>query len=106
VDGKNGVAPVLQNLIDDGVPIAVWPRKASQDEERLRKFLFELTSTKPLHEWCEEVRTFRNEALGATKPIDHPGSHLTLLWDSPHKLPPDALGKAKLRIPEKKDATS
>lgn len=106
VDGKNGIAPVLRDVIDKGIPIAIWPRKTCEDAAKLREFLSELTSKKSLREWREEVRTFRQEALDATKPDDHPGSHLALLWDNPHKLPPDALGKARLRTPEKTDTTS
>jgi hypothetical protein len=43
----------------------------------------------------------RHEALGAGDRDRHPGSHLSLLWDDPNKLPPDATGRARLMIPVK-----
>jgi len=100
-DSGDSGSPILRRLISLGIPIAIWPREAPRDETRLRQFLAALSSRNPLRTWREDVRAFRREA---TSP-EHPGSHLTLLWDDPHKLPPDALGWARFTSPVKPEDT-
>ena len=49
---------------------------------------------------CEYVKTIREQAYDTTtktKNPNHLGSHLSVLWENPYRLPPDAL--IKLRPP-------
>jgi 3',5'-cyclic AMP phosphodiesterase CpdA len=102
-DSTEGVSPILRRLLSQGIPVAIWPREAPRDEGRLRHFLDALSSKNPLRLWREEVWAFRREARASGQ--EHPGSHLTLLWDDPNKLPPDALGWARLGAPVKPEDT-
>lgn len=91
-DQSTAEYPVLRKLLVAGIPIAVWPRKDHFHGPRLAQILKDLVSSKPVVSWRETVQQYRKEAEGRQ---DDPGSHLTVLWDDPNKLLPDALGRAR-----------
>lgn len=89
---------VLRKLMLAGVPVAVWPRKDRFEGPRLGQILDELVASNPVAAcWREAVRQYRKEAERMPDREGHPGAHLTVLWDDPFKLLPDALGKARGR---------
>lgn len=93
-DETSGTYPVLQNLVSKGVPIAVWPRKDVEGSS-MDSFAERLVSGASLESWREEVLQYRKEAIRSDDRAGHLGGHLTILWDDPNKLLPDALRKAR-----------
>jgi nucleoside phosphorylase len=85
----------LMNIISGGTAIALWPRKLVQGSLELEGFLSNRLSTSELDVWRDEVREYRKLAATDAASNEHPGSHLSLLWDDPNKLPPDAPGRCK-----------
>lgn len=95
---SGGGYSVLRKLMLAGVPVAVWPRKDQFEGPRLGQVLNELVASNPVAAcWREAVRQYRKEAEQTPDREGHPGAHLTVLWDDPFKLLPDALGKARGR---------
>ena len=94
-DEPGGGCSVLRNLIAAGVSIAVWPRKEGCENPSHRELLEHLVSSMPVTGWREAVWRYRQEAARQQDRQGHPGTHLTMLWDDPNKLPPDALGKGR-----------
>jgi hypothetical protein len=61
-----------------GIPVVLW-RRDGGDVARLRTLLGDLAATGRLAELPAEITALRQEAAG--KPTDHPGGHLSLIWD-------------------------
>lgn len=78
---------VLQRSIQQGVPMALWFRQEGAKPDTLHGFLRPLMNK--LNELPDAVREARRCALAAADP-SNPGHHLTLLWDDPARVPPDA----------------
>jgi hypothetical protein len=87
---------VLQLSILHGVPIALWSRQAGVTPDAVRAFFAPMLSR--LRELPDAARESRREALGAADP-SHPGHYMTLLWDDPTRVPPDARPDADLHAP-------
>lgn len=90
VDPTDGTSRALAELIRGGSVVAVWPRKTVQSAAELESFVSSQLPGSSIDRWRDEVRAFRKRAMSCDDPSEHPGSHLTLLWDDPNKLPPDA----------------
>ena len=91
---------ILSTIIQMGIPIALWPRpRASHYEESAFKELFQsLLSENGLNALPERVLTKRKSWLEDSQ---HPMHYVTLLWDDPTRLPPDAMGAMDLKAPIK-----
>jgi hypothetical protein len=87
---------VLQLSILHGIPIALWSRQASTAPDDVKKSFKPLLAK--LRELPDAAREFRWKALKAADP-SHPGHHMTLLWDDPRRVPPDARRDADLHAP-------
>ncbi|WP_437302543.1 phosphorylase family protein [Sorangium sp. So ce388] len=96
---------VLGELIDAGIPVAVWPREPPEDEARFKTWVEQLTGTILPAGWPAAVKEHRREAHRGTD-RRHPGHHLTLLWDDPNKLLPDARPWARLASPTRTRRTA
>ncbi|KYF77069.1 hypothetical protein BE17_43155 [Sorangium cellulosum] len=96
---------VLGELIDAGIPVAVWPREPPEDEARFKTWVEQLTGTILPAGWPAAVKEHRREAHRGTD-RGHPGHHLTLLWDDPNKLLPDARPWARLASPTRTRRTA
>jgi vWA-MoxR associated protein C-terminal domain/vWA-MoxR associated protein middle region 0 len=84
VEQSPGQDPVLAGILA-GIPVMLIFR-AEQDAERVEAEL------KPLLEQGllalpEVVLQIRRKAVGQGPASDHPGRHLTLLWDDPNRIP-------------------
>lgn len=66
-----------------GVPLMLWQRDERFAEE-FESVLGELLA--PDRDLRESARMLRIEAFRAEDPESHVGSHITLLWDDPHRL--------------------
>jgi hypothetical protein len=82
--------PWLNVLFDEGIPVALWLRRhpeggAASASAALKR----LVRDKSLESLHDQVWQLRKDALPARhKGLWHMGSHLTLLWDDPERLPP------------------
>jgi len=90
---------LLEDLIGAGTPIAVWPRKIPAGGG-IHPSIAELSAKQPVPDWRDEVLHYRATAFQERDP-EHPGKHLTLLWDDPDRPPPEALGQGRFEAPEK-----
>jgi hypothetical protein len=80
-----GADDVLWTIIYSATPIAIWSRldSAAEVEAGLRTILH----GQPLCDLPQQIYTARQKA-GRKQPND-PGHHLTLLWDTRERIPPD-----------------
>lgn len=83
----------LNALLYSGVPVVAWSRAGPGPAAAALSALFDQA---PLGSLPDRVRRARLEAADD----DHPGRHLTLLWDDPDRLPPDLDPRNALRPPD------
>jgi hypothetical protein len=74
---NNGTPDEVAAAIHVGIPILIW-RRDRGDVGDVRRFLATLASQGRLDDLPHEIIAFRQRALDQP---DHPGNHLTLLWD-------------------------
>jgi hypothetical protein len=85
-------SPALEAVLNAGVPVVVWLRKAPGDEAAMRKTLEGLCSVPDtsleLNKLPEKVRAVRRASL---RDAQHAGNHLVLLYEDPGRpAPPEA----------------
>lgn len=88
---------VLGQLVEAGVPIAAWPRESSVSGQL--ETCLAMLARQPMR-WPELIREYRCAAHSGTDP-EHLGYHLSVLWDDPNKILPDARQSARLVSPSK-----
>jgi hypothetical protein len=94
------VADILKVALSAGIPIALWPRRAAQDHNYIQQIADLFTPGGKMTDLPRLVQHHRREAF-ALDAQEHIGRYLTLLWDDPGRLPPDALVHARLKGPRK-----
>ncbi|MGF1524087.1 MAG: hypothetical protein ACFBSF_17350 [Leptolyngbyaceae cyanobacterium] len=78
-------------MIEASVPIALWIRRAIPEFDHITEFT-ELLKTGPLKDLPECIRKLRKRAHVQKKAIDTDyAHHLSILWEDPHRLPPDVM---------------
>jgi len=83
-------------LLKAASPIAIWPRLDVPEINQVHE-IEQLVAAGPLLKLLTTVRKKREEADYAECPASHIGSHLSVLWEDPDRLTPDAV--AQLRPP-------
>jgi hypothetical protein len=84
-----GTGSILNAILGTGIPIALWPREHIKEPQKISNLFASILSQETLSALPRLVWEQRLEA-GRSKDKDHPGHHLTLLWDDPNRLPPTA----------------
>jgi len=82
---------VVEKIVDMGIPIALCMRGSADNHLQLLNAVEQVLTEHTITELSGVIQAYRNDAfdaLDAGNP-DHPGLHLTLLWDDPTRLPPD-----------------
>lgn len=79
---------MCEELLDAGIPLAIWPRKNLSEEAHYAQ-LSCLLSESCLSAFPNAVQRKRREARLPRNSVDlHIGHHLSLLWDDPELVPP------------------
>lgn len=86
----------LETLLDAGIPVALWARHRAGASGEVEPALRELVCGGRLDRLPERLRTQRKKSAGEAVPAAL-WDHVTLLWDSPERLPPDV--HYRLRAP-------
>jgi hypothetical protein len=84
----------FEEVVDSGMPIAVWIRSSVIPEDELRAIASDLSACPA--DWIDRVRQYRVEAAANETGV---GQHFFLMWDDPQKLPPSAPGEVPLEDP-------
>jgi hypothetical protein len=86
---SNVFLSLYSTMIETGTSIALWPRRQTRhhihEAQALQQEIQQLLHSGALAKIRHAVWQQRIKAHG--RPADHPGSHLTLLWDDPHRVP-------------------
>jgi hypothetical protein len=93
---------VITAMHGSATPIAIWSRCSLAHLDlvgEMNRLLSEnLLSENRLTGLAEAVRQKRLDADCEESPDAHLGSHLGILWENPHRLPPDAM--TQLKVPQ------
>jgi hypothetical protein len=82
------VPPALAAGLSAGLPVMLWCRDARAADAFAARIRRELDTHALLHLPARVLR-LRQDAAALGRRADHVGRHLSLLWDDPHRLPPD-----------------
>jgi hypothetical protein len=75
-------------MIETGTSIALWRRPTRRDVGEAQELQQEIQQLLRSGELAQIRRIVLNQRRKAgDRPADHPGGHLTLLWDDPHRVP-------------------
>lgn len=89
---EHGARCVLRNVLDAGLPAALWVRRATTAGDDVER-----TLRLPVEEEIDQIaHRLRELRLGAAPDWDWPqaGEAVTLLWDNPERTLPDVPGRA------------
>jgi hypothetical protein len=73
-------------ILRSATPIAIWTR-CDRPNPNCGAIIDQLLCSQPLGQLSESIHRLRKEADAETD--DHIGLHLSLLWEDPHRIPPD-----------------
>lgn len=93
---------VLEWVVVEGIPVAVWLRNKLVDIEKAKKFFKSLHHYEEFSKLPQLVYELRNEG---TKDNNFFGNYLGLLWDNPERIPPDVKQKKRAFGAPDKDLT-
>lgn len=96
-DARNDL---LNAILESGVPVVLWARRALPDGDDLVE-LESLLKSGGLFRLLDHVWDLRKRAL-LQEDQAHTGRHLTLLWDDPTAPSPDFDDRLRLRAPRQK----
>ncbi|TKS96335.1 caspase family protein [Streptomyces lasalocidi] len=80
--------PALREVLDAGMPVALWHRAAPERPDR-RTALEAVLNGRALRDLPDVVRRQRTAARHPNATPEHAGNGLVLLWDDPDRLPPE-----------------
>jgi hypothetical protein len=95
-EGSAATSPELSACIDSGTPVALWERKRPGEQEERREEVARLVAD--LGQLRTRVHALRVEAR-KKEGEGHVGHSLVLLWDNPHRVPPDVSQNSRLMTP-------
>jgi hypothetical protein len=79
---------LLYELLDSGLPLALWPRQGLAEAAHEAQ-LQALLASCCIEQLPHTVKAKRYETRGRQNTPDvHIGHHLSLVWDDPHLVPP------------------
>lgn len=92
--GKMGELSIFTEMMRAGIPVALWPRlrNAQMELPDIHSLLSELLSDECLAELPNHLQSRR---LNVHANRQHPGNHMTLLWDDADRIPPPFPGGAR-----------
>jgi hypothetical protein len=85
---------LFTSVLKAASPVALWARGNCSDWD-LATEMNKILLTNPMLELSEIIRKKRADADLEDQPEEYLGSHLSLLWEDPHRLTPDALAQLK-----------
>ena len=89
---KSKIEELFRAILTAATPIAIWTRRDLTNCDCLTA-INAFLSGQLLCDLCESVRKLRAEADAHTE--EHLGSHLSILWEDPHRLTPDVMVELK-----------